>query len=94
MVSLYFRLFLLLLLLLTAVGKFVARRPLMTTQAELYFGMCQGDILLMFLCRCSRPAVWGVNKARGALGGSAPALSSKQLDQFRSKPTCLCEKAV
>lgn len=34
MVSLYFRLFLL-LLLLTAVGKSVAGRPLLTTQAEL-----------------------------------------------------------
>lgn len=68
MVSLYFRLFLL-LLLLTAVGKFVARRPLVKAQAELYFGMCQGDVFPLLCCRCSVRAVWGV------LGSRAPANS-------------------
>lgn len=72
-------------LLLTAEGKSVARRPLLKTpginfQAEVCFGMCQGDISLQFCCRIAIPAVWGGSKA-GQGWAVAPALCCKQLGQ-------------
>lgn len=68
MVSLDIKLFLPLQLLLTAVGKSVARRPFLKTQAELCFGMCQGDISLLFRCRCCQPCSLGREQGLSSVG--------------------------